>query len=31
MYVAALEDKPVVDGDNCGRAKPEIAISTPTL
>lgn len=28
MYVAALEDKPVVDGDNCGRAKPEIAIST---
>jgi DUF917 family protein len=28
MYLAALEGKPCIDGDCCGRAKPEIAIST---
>lgn len=27
MYTAALEGKPCIDGDCCGRAKPEIAIS----
>ena len=27
MYMAASEGKPCVDGDCCGRAKPEIAIS----
>ncbi|MBS7638017.1 DUF917 domain-containing protein [Candidatus Bathyarchaeota archaeon] len=27
MYMAASEGKPVVDGDCCGRAKPELAIS----
>ncbi len=27
MYMAALEGKPCVDGDCCGRAKPELAIS----
>lgn len=29
MYVAALEDGPVVDGDNCGRAKPDCYIYVP--
>jgi DUF917 family protein len=28
MYVAAINGIPVVDGDPCGRSKPEIAIST---
>ncbi|MEM3730480.1 MAG: DUF917 domain-containing protein [Candidatus Bathyarchaeia archaeon] len=28
MYVAAMLDKVTVDGDACGRAKPEITIST---
>jgi len=28
MYLAALEGKPAVDGDACGRAKPETALST---
>lgn len=28
MYVAAMNDALTVDGDTCGRAKPEIAIST---
>jgi DUF917 family protein len=28
LYVAAASDKYAVDGDACGRAKPEIAIST---
>jgi DUF917 family protein len=27
MYVAALEGKPCIDGDCCGRAKPELALS----
>jgi len=27
MYMAASEGKPIVDGDCCGRAKPELAIS----
>jgi len=27
MYMAASEGKPVVDGDCCGRAKPELALS----
>jgi len=27
MYMAALEEKPCVDGDCCGRAKPELALS----
>lgn len=27
MYLAAREGKPCIDGDCCGRAKPEIAIS----
>lgn len=27
MYMAALEGKPCVDGDCCGRAKPELALS----
>ena len=28
FYVAAMTDKYIIDGDACGRAKPEIAIST---
>jgi DUF917 family protein len=28
MYLAALEGKPAIDGDTCGRAKPETALST---
>ncbi|MFW9986066.1 MAG: DUF917 domain-containing protein [Candidatus Odinarchaeota archaeon] len=31
MYVAAKLGKVVIDGDCCGRAKPEIAISTTNL
>jgi DUF917 family protein len=31
MYVAAKMGKAVIDGDCCGRAKPEIAISTTNL
>jgi DUF917 family protein len=31
MYVAARLGKVVIDGDCCGRAKPEIAISTTNL
>lgn len=31
MYVAAKMGKVVIDGDCCGRAKPEIAISTTNL
>lgn len=28
MYLSAMENKYIIDGDACGRAKPEIAIST---
>lgn len=28
MYLATLEGKPAIDGDACGRAKPETALST---
>jgi len=31
MYVAAMLDKVTVDGDACGRAKPEITISTTNI
>lgn len=31
MYVAAVLDKVAVDGDACGRAKPEITISTTNV
>jgi hypothetical protein len=31
MYVAAMSDIPALDADCCGRAKPEISISTTTL
>ena len=28
MYLAAFEGKPAIDGDACGRAKPEMSLST---
>lgn len=31
MYVAAMHDKVTVDADICGRAKPEISISTTNI
>ncbi|MGB9778173.1 MAG: DUF917 domain-containing protein [Candidatus Bathyarchaeales archaeon] len=31
MYVAAMLDKVTIDGDACGRAKPEISISTTNI
>lgn len=31
MYIAAMLDKVTVDGDACGRAKPEISISTTNI
>jgi hypothetical protein len=31
MYVAAMLDRVTIDGDACGRAKPEISISTTNI
>lgn len=31
MYIAAVMGKPVIDADACGRAKPELSISTTHL
>lgn len=31
MYVAAMNDAVTIDGDACGRAKPEIALSTTNV
>jgi DUF917 family protein len=31
MYLSALEDKPYIDGDTCGRARPGVYISLPNV